>query len=80
MLTPERRDFFDAETYRVLFLQSRINVRSGKRTHRPVGDDPKLPDVWLRPRPDRAGYADALAAWRAQSTNPEPADDKESGS
>jgi uncharacterized protein len=61
-------------------LQVPSRVRIDRAPERPVGDDPKLPDVWLRPRPDRAGYADALAAWRAQSTNPEPADDKESGS
>jgi uncharacterized protein len=60
-------------------LQVPSRVRIDRAPERPVGDDPKLPDVWLRPRPNPAGYADALAAWRAQSTNPDPTD-KEAGS
>jgi uncharacterized protein len=60
-------------------LQVPSRVRIDRAPERPAGDDPKLPDVWLRPRPNPAGYADALAAWRAQSTNPDPTD-KEAGS
>jgi DNA helicase HerA-like ATPase len=61
-------------------LQIPSRVRIDRAPERPVGDDPKLPDVWLRPRPDPAGYADALGAWRAQTTSPDLADDKEPGS
>jgi hypothetical protein len=58
-------------------LQIPSRVRINRAPERPVGDDPKLPDVWLRARPDPAGYADALAAWRAQSTTPVPPRGKE---
>ncbi len=48
-------------------IPTRVRVR--KAREKPVGDDPKLPDVWLaEPRPDIAGYAVALSNWRAQST------------
>ena len=49
-------------------IPSRVRVRKAK--HKPVGDDPKLPDVWqTTPRPDGTLYRKALAFWRAQSTS-----------
>ena len=51
----------------VMPIPSRVRVR--KARNKPVGDDPKLPDVWQTPdRPDSALYSQALANWRAQST------------
>jgi len=51
----------------VMPIPSRVRVR--KARNKPVGDDPKLPDVWQTPdRPDGALYSQALANWRAQST------------
>lgn len=52
----------------VMPIPSRVRVR--KATQKPVGDDPKLPDVWQVPdRPDPDLYTQALANWRAQSTS-----------
>lgn len=54
----------------VMPIPSRVRVRKAKR--KPVGDDPKLPDVWQVPdRPDGNLYTQALANWRAQSTSAE---------
>jgi uncharacterized protein len=54
----------------VMPIPSRVRVRKAKQ--KPVGDDPKLPDVWQVPdRPDGKLYAQALANWRAQSTSVE---------
>jgi uncharacterized protein len=52
----------------VMPIPSRVRVRKAKQ--KPVGDDPKLPDVWQVPdRPDGDLYTQALANWRAQSTS-----------
>ena len=52
----------------VMPIPSRVRVRKAKQ--KPVGDDPKLPDVWqVTPRPDDKLYSDALENWRAQSTS-----------
>ncbi len=52
----------------VMPIPSRVRVR--KATEKPVGDDPKLPDVWqVEERPDGGLYSRALANWRAQSTS-----------
>jgi DNA helicase HerA-like ATPase len=57
-------------------IPSRVRVRKAKQ--KPVGDDPKLPDVWQTPdRPDGALYTQALANWRAQSTSAEIEDNQE---
>ncbi len=54
----------------VMPIPSRVRVRKAKQ--KPVGDDPKLPDVWQVPdRPDGNLYTQALANWRAQSTSAE---------
>lgn len=54
----------------VMPIPSRVRVRKAKQ--KPVGDDPKLPDVWQVPdRPDGDLYTRALANWRAQSTSAE---------
>ena len=58
-------------------LQIPSRVRIDKAPARPVGDDPLLPDCWQRPRPDPAGYAAALAAWRDQTLTG-PAEELES--
>jgi hypothetical protein len=51
-----------------LQVPSRIRIR--KARHKPVGEDPALPDVWRRKaRPDVAGYALAVKNWREQSTS-----------
>ena len=52
----------------VMPIPSRVRVRMAKQ--KPVGDDPKLPDVWqVQERPDGGLYSRALANWRAQSTS-----------
>ena len=52
----------------VMPIPSRVRVRKAKQ--KPVGDDPKLPDVWqTAQRPDAGLYSRALANWRAQSTS-----------
>jgi DNA helicase HerA-like ATPase len=52
----------------VMPIPSRVRVR--KAQNKPVGDDPKLPDVWQTPnRPDGDLYSQALTNWRAQSTS-----------
>lgn len=52
----------------VMPIPSRVRVRRAKQ--KPVGDDPKLPDVWqVTQRPDDKLYSDALENWRAQSTS-----------
>jgi hypothetical protein len=57
-------------------IPSRVRVR--KANQKPVGDDPKLPDVWqLAQRPDGSLYKRALSNWRAQSTSAGTADNQE---
>jgi uncharacterized protein len=52
----------------VMPIPSRVRVRKAKQ--KPVGDDPRLPEVWQVPdRPDGDLYTQALANWRAQSTS-----------
>jgi DNA helicase HerA-like ATPase len=47
-------------------IPSRVRIR--KALKKPVGDDPKLPDVWQKTeRPSAEHYTQALANWRAQS-------------
>jgi hypothetical protein len=54
----------------VMPIPSRVRVRKAKQ--KPVGDDPKLPNVWqVADRPDGKLYTQALANWRAQSTSAE---------
>ena len=49
----------------IMPIPSRVRVRKAK--HKPVGDDPKLPDAWqVKNRPDKALYSHALANWRNQ--------------
>lgn len=49
-------------------IPSRVRVRKAKQ--KPIGDDPKLPEVWQQTsRPDANLYTEALANWRAQSTS-----------
>jgi hypothetical protein len=50
-----------------LQVPSRIRVRKALRTD--IGEDPLLPEAWLKPdRPDPALYDQAVKNWRAQST------------
>jgi uncharacterized protein len=59
-------------------IPSRVRVRKAKQ--KPVGDDPKLPDVWQVPeRPDGGLYSRALANWRGQSTSAEINDNEHEG-
>jgi hypothetical protein len=52
----------------VMPIPSRVRVRKAKQ--KPVGDDPKLPDVWqVAKHPDEKLYSGALENWRAQSTS-----------
>ena len=54
----------------VMPIPSRVRVR--KARHKPVGDNPKLPEVWqVAERPDGALYSQALENWRAQSSSAE---------
>lgn len=54
-----------------LQVPSRIRVR--RAAHKPVGDDPPLPQAWERPsRPDPSWYAGAVKNWRQQSTSATP--------
>ena len=51
----------------VMPIPSRVRVR--KAEEKPVGDDPKLPDVWqIEDRPNGELYSRALENWRAQTT------------
>jgi hypothetical protein len=60
----------------VMPIPSRVRVRKARQ--KPIGDDPKLPDVWLTPdRPDGNLYTQALANWRAQSTSAEIEDNQD---
>lgn len=62
----------------VMPIPSRVRVRKAKA--KPVGDDPRLPEVWQKPeRPDGTLYTQALANWRAQSTSAEITTDQEDG-
>ena len=62
----------------VMPIPSRVRVRKAKQ--KPVGDDPKLPDVWQAPnRPDGNLYTQALVNWRAQSTSAEVNDNQIEG-
>ena len=50
----------------IMPIPTRVRVR--KASQKPVGDDPRLPDVWqTTPRPDTDLYTRALSNWRAQS-------------
>ncbi len=50
----------------VMPIPSRVRIRRAR--HKPIGDDPALPEVWQRTvRPEASLYADAVAGWRAQS-------------
>ena len=52
----------------IMPIPSRVRVRKARQ--KPVGDDPKLPDVWqTAKRPDGKLYSHALTNWRAQSTS-----------
>ena len=54
----------------VMPIPSRVRVR--KARNKPVGDDPKLPEVWqVTSRPDATLYTQALSNWRAQTTSVE---------
>lgn len=62
----------------VMPIPSRVRVRKAKQ--KPIGDDPKLPDVWqVAERPDGGLYARALANWRAQSTSADIDDAEDDG-
>ena len=64
----------------VMPIPSRVRVRKAKQ--KPMGDDPRLPDVWqVTQRPDDKLYSDALENWRAQSTSAKAAEnnDKKGG-
>jgi uncharacterized protein len=62
----------------VMPIPSRVRVR--KAAQKPVGDDPKLPDVWQTPnRPDGALYTRALTNWRAQTTIADAEDNPKGG-
>lgn len=59
-------------------IPSRVRVRKAKQ--KPVGDDPKLPEVWQgAKRPDGALYRRALTNWRTQSSSAEVEGDKHEG-
>lgn len=52
----------------VMPIPTRVRVRKARQ--KPVGDDPKLPEVWqTAPRPDGRLYSHALTNWRSQSTS-----------
>lgn len=52
----------------VMPIPSRVRVRKARQ--KPVGDDPKMPDVWQKAeRPDSSLYSRALNNWRAQSSS-----------
>lgn len=62
----------------VMPIPSRVRVRKAKQ--KPVGDDPKLPDVWqVEERPDVGLYSRALANWRVQSTSADIEDNENEG-
>lgn len=62
----------------VMPIPSRVRVRRARV--KPVGDDPRLPDVWqVTERPDGALYSQALAYWRAQSTSAEGGGSQDEG-
>lgn len=47
-------------------IPSRVRIRRAK--HKPVGDDPELPEVWQSgTRPNAELYTDAVSGWRAQT-------------
>ena len=50
----------------IMPIPTRVRVR--KANQKPMGDDPRLPDVWqTTPRADTDLYTSALSNWRAQS-------------
>ena len=54
----------------VMPIPSRVRVRKARQ--KPVGDNPKLPEVWqVAERPDGTLYSQALENWRAQSSSAE---------
>lgn len=62
----------------VMPIPSRVRIRKARK--KPVGDDPRLPDVWqIGERPDGLLYARALANWRAQSTSAEAVNNENEG-
>ena len=51
----------------VMPIPSRVRIRKARQ--KPIGDDPRLPDVWQKTeRPDPEQYKTALENWRAQTT------------
>ena len=51
----------------IMPIPTRVRVR--KASDKPIGDDPRLPEVWqTTPRPDTDLYTTALSNWRAQSS------------
>ena len=54
----------------IMPIPTRVRVR--KANNKPMGDDPKLPEVWqTTPRPTADLYTKALSNWRAQSATKE---------
>jgi uncharacterized protein len=51
-----------------LQVPSRVRIR--RAPARPVGDDPRMPDVWMQARPSPAEYSVALSNWRNQQVAP----------
>ena len=52
----------------IMPIPSRVRIRKARK--KPVGDDPKLPEVWqTAKRPGEKLYTHALTNWRAQSTS-----------
>ena len=50
----------------IMPIPTRVRVR--KANQKPIGDDPRLPEVWqTTPRPDTGLYTKALSNWRSQS-------------
>lgn len=50
-----------------LQVPSRVRIRLAQA--KPVGDDPALPESWIRPRPDPSGYKLAVKNWRLQNVS-----------
>ena len=52
----------------IMPIPTRVRVRKANR--KPLGDDPRLPDVWqTTPRPETDLYAKALSNWRTQAAS-----------
>jgi hypothetical protein len=62
----------------VMPIPSRVRVRKARQ--KPVGDDPKMPDVWQKTeRPDSSLYSRALNNWRAQSSSTDADNENDTG-